>query len=64
MTGRIPMDLRAAQQLNRRLDRVKIGALACFVLAGALLVASLLLQPLVKVGTSNGASPGITGSVR
>jgi hypothetical protein len=57
------MDLFATEQLNGRL-LIKIGALACFVLASALLVASLLTSPPAQGGPENGAATGFTASIR
>jgi hypothetical protein len=57
------MDLFASEQLNGRL-LIKIGALACFVLASALLAASLFVPPPAQVGTENGAPGAFTGSIR
>jgi hypothetical protein len=58
------MDLLAAERLNGKLDKAKVWALACFAVAGALLVASLFMQPPVQHGTDAGAPPVFTGSVR
>ncbi len=57
------MDLLAAEQTNGRL-LIKISALACFLLAGVLLIASLLVPPPAPAGTEKGAPPGSTASVR
>jgi hypothetical protein len=59
------MDLFAAERLNGKLNRAKVWALACFAIAGVLLVASLLMQPPEQHGLATGASPpSHTGSVR
>ena len=55
------MDLHAAEQPNGRL-LIKIGALACFVLASLLLIASLL-GPSAQVGPEGGAPKGFTASI-
>jgi hypothetical protein len=57
------MDLFASEQLNGRL-LIKIGALACFVLASALLAASLFVPPPAQVGMENGAPGAFTGAIR
>ena len=57
------MDLLAAEQTNGRL-LIKISALACFLLAGALLITSLLVPPPAPAGTEKGDLPGSTASVR
>ena len=57
------MDLFASEQLNGRL-LIKVAALACFVLASALLAASLFVPPPAQVGTDNGAPGAFTGSIR
>jgi NhaP-type Na+/H+ or K+/H+ antiporter len=56
------MDLLAAERLNGKLNKAKVWALACFVIAGALLIASLFMQPLAEQGPNKGA-PGYTASV-
>jgi hypothetical protein len=56
------VDLFALEQQKGRL-LIKIGALACFVLASALLAASLLLPPPAQVGTDSGAPSAFTGSL-
>jgi len=56
------VDLFASEQQKGRL-LIKIGALACFVLASALLAASLLLPPPAQVGTDTGAPGAFTGSL-
>jgi len=58
------MDLHAAERLNGKHNKTKAWALVCFAVAGALLVASLFMQPPVQHGTDAGASPVFTGSVR
>jgi hypothetical protein len=55
------VDLFALEQQKGRL-LIKIGALACFVLASALLAASLLPPP-AQVGTDSGAPSAFTGSL-
>ena len=58
------MDLLAAERLNGKLNKAKIWALACFAVAGALLIASLFMQPPAQHGSDAGAPGGFTGSVR
>jgi hypothetical protein len=58
------MDLLAAERFNGRLNRAKAWALACFVAAGALLIASLLLEPPAQPSPDRGTPPGHTASVR
>lgn len=57
------MDLRFAQDINGRL-LMKIGTLACFLLAGALLITSLFVPPPAQSGADGGISQGITSSIR
>ncbi len=57
------MDLLATEKLKGRL-LIKLGALACFVVAGALLVASLFVPLPAQVGTESGAAQGSTASIR
>jgi hypothetical protein len=58
------MDLRhATENVNGRL-LMKIGALVCFLLAGALLFASLFVPPPAQYGMSNGDMQGATASLR
>jgi hypothetical protein len=57
------MDLFAAEQQKGR-ALIKIGALACFFTASALLVASLFVPPPAQVGTDTGATAGSTASIR
>jgi hypothetical protein len=58
------MDLDAAEQSNRKgLARTKTAAFAFLLLAGALLVASLLTVPQGPPGPYDGA-PGTTASNR
>jgi hypothetical protein len=59
----IAMDLLTAEQTTGRV-LIKIGALACFLLAGALLLASLLAPPPAAPGGDGEAPPGSTASVR
>jgi hypothetical protein len=56
------MDLLATEKLKGRV-LIKLGALACFVVAGALLVASLFVPLPAQVGTE-GAAQGLTASIR
>jgi hypothetical protein len=56
------MDLLATEKLNGRL-LIKLGALACFVVAGALLVASLFVPLPAQVGTEGGAAQGSTAAI-
>ena len=58
------MDLLAAERLNGKLNKAKVWALGFFAVAGALLVASLFMQPPVQGGAVAGAPPVFTGSVR
>lgn len=58
------MDLLAAERLNGKLNKAKVWALACFAIAGALLVASLFMEPPAQHGTDPGKPTGFTGSVR
>jgi hypothetical protein len=55
------VDPLAAEQSKGRL-LTKVGALACFLLAGVLLVASLLVPPPAPAGVEKGAPPGHTAS--
>jgi hypothetical protein len=57
------MDLLAAERLNGKLNKAKVCALACFAIAGGLLIASLFVEPPAEHGTDRGA-PGYTASVR
>ena len=43
---------------------MKIGTLACFLLAGALLITSLFVPPPAQSGTDGGVPQGITASIR
>jgi hypothetical protein len=57
------MDLSAAEQSNgKALNRTKAGAFAFFLLAGALLVASLLMPPNGQQHIDG--APGTTASTR
>jgi len=57
------MDLRYVDNINGRL-LMKIGMLACFLLAGALLITSLFVPPPAQSGTDGGIPQGITASIR
>ena len=57
------MDLLAAERLNGKLYKAKVWALACFAIAGGLLIASLFVEPPAEHGTDRSA-PGHTASVR
>jgi hypothetical protein len=57
------MDLFTAEQLKGRV-LIKASALFCFVVAGALLAASLFVPPPAQVGNENGAASGPTASIR
>jgi hypothetical protein len=57
------MDLFASEQLKGRL-LIKRSALVCFLLAGALLVASLFLPPPAQIGSDGGTAPNAAASVR
>ena len=57
------MDPRSAEKINGKL-LMKIGTLACFLLAGALLITSLFVPPPAQSGPDSGASQGFTASIR
>jgi hypothetical protein len=57
------MDLLEAEKANGR-SLIKVGALACFLLAGLLLIASLLVPPPTTAGTDKDDPAGSTASVR
>ena len=57
------MDLRSAEKINGKL-LMKIGTLACFLLAGALLITSLFVPPPAQVGTDGGTTQSTTASIR
>jgi len=57
------MDLRSAETINGEL-LMQIGTLACFLLAGALLITSLFVPPPAQVGTDGGVTQGTTASIR
>jgi hypothetical protein len=57
------MDLFAAEKLRGR-PLIKMSALVCFIVAGALLVASLFVPPPAQVGSDQGKSSGFTSSIR
>jgi hypothetical protein len=57
------MDLRFANNINGKL-LMKIGTLACFLLAGALLITSLFVPPPAQSGADGGVPQGITSSIR
>ena len=57
------MDLRSAEKINGKL-LMRIGTLACFLLAGALLITSLFVPPPAQSGADGEASQGITASIR
>ena len=57
------MDLCSAENINGKL-LMKIGTLACFLLAGALLITSLFVPPPAQGGADGGNSQGITASIR
>ena len=50
------MDLRSAEKINGKL-LMKIGTLACFLLAGALLITSLFVPPPAQVGLQQHRRP-------
>jgi hypothetical protein len=56
------MDLLTEQLKGRLL--IKTSALICFVLAGALLAASLFVPPPAQVGSESGVASGPTASIR
>lgn len=59
------MDLLAAERLNgRRWHPAKIGAFLCFVVAGGILIASLLLPPPSQGASEGGLSGNLAGTVR
>ena len=57
------MDPRSAEKINGKL-LMKIGTLACFLLAGALLITSLFVPPPAQSGTDVGGAQGTTASIR
>jgi hypothetical protein len=57
------MDLRTAEKINGKL-LMKIGTLACFLLAGALLITSLFVPPPAQLGIDGGVPQGTTASIR
>lgn len=57
------MNLLATEQLKGRL-LIRTSALICFVVAGALLAASLFVPHPAQVGSENGAASGFTASIR
>ena len=57
------MDPHTAEKINGKL-LMKIGTLACFLLAGALLITSLFVPPPAQNGTDGGGSQGTTASIR
>jgi hypothetical protein len=57
------MDLLEAEKANGR-SLIKVGALACFLLAGLLLIASLLVPPPTTAGTDKDDPAGSTASLR
>jgi len=57
------MDLFTTEQLKGRL-LIKASALFCFLLAGALLAASLFVPPPAQVGNESGPDSGPTASIR
>jgi hypothetical protein len=58
------MDLHATDRLDGKLDKVKAWALACFAVAGALLIASLFIEPPAQQGADRGGPAAHTGSLR
>jgi hypothetical protein len=57
------MDLRSAEKINGKL-LMTVGTLACFLIAGALLITSLFVPPPAQSGTDGAASQGTTASIR
>lgn len=57
------MDVRSAEKIEGKL-LMKIGTLACFLLAGALLVTSLFVPRPAQVGADSQAIIGTTASIR
>ena len=57
------MDPRSAEKINGKM-LMKIGTLACFLLAGALLITSLFVPPPAQNGTDSETSGGFTASIR
>jgi hypothetical protein len=56
------MDLRATENISgKRL--LKVGMLACFLLAGALLITSLFVPPPAQYGANGGELNGSTASI-
>ena len=56
------MDPRSAEKING-IMLMKIGTLACFLLAGALLITSLFVPPPAQIGTDGGDTRGTTASI-
>ena len=54
---------RSTEEINGKL-LMKIGTLACFLLAGALLITSLFVPPPAQSGIDGETSQGITASIR
>jgi hypothetical protein len=52
-----------AEKINGK-SLMKVGMLACFLLAGALLIASLFVPPPAQGGAEGGVPQGITASIR
>jgi hypothetical protein len=58
------MDLHASdQRQDKRWNIAKIGALFCFVLAGGILIASLLLPSAPQGGSENGLAASLSAPV-
>ena len=57
------MDPRFADRINGRL-LMKIGTLACFLVASALLITSLFVPPPAQSGPDSESSRGMTSSIR
>ncbi|KAB2917088.1 MAG: hypothetical protein F9K29_10555 [Hyphomicrobiaceae bacterium] len=65
MAGPVVMDLLTAEQLNGKLwNYAKSGAVLCFVVASALLVASLFLPPPTQVGSDAASPPASAAEIR
>jgi hypothetical protein len=59
------MDLLSADRLNgNRWNAAKLGAFFCFVVAGSILVASLLLPPTPRAASENGLAANISAPAR
>jgi len=62
--GPTPMDPRSAADNTHGRLLMKVGTLACFLLAGGLLVASLFVPPPAQVGADGASAQGSTAAIR